>query len=88
MPAIKSSGIIRLLNARLAYILHILNLRLTPLAVLVFIAAGCIVILITSYIFRYSHYDYWHWKGRAATRAFCWCAALMAIKIILRSLIN
>ena len=88
MSAVKSSGIIRILNARLAYILHFLNTHFTPLALLVFIISGTVLILITSYIFRYSHYDYWIWRKRAVSKAFCWCVTLMAIKIILRSLAN
>lgn len=88
LSAVKSSGIIRILNARLAYILHFLNLRFTPLALLVFITAGSVLIFITSYIFRYSHYDYWTWRRRAVSKAFYWCITLMAIKITLRSLAN
>ena len=88
LSAVKSSGIIRILNARLAYILHFLNLRFTPLALLVFITAGSVLIFITSYIFRYSHYDYWTWRRRAVSKAFCWCITLMAIKITLRILAN
>ena len=88
LSAVKSSGIIRILNARLAHILHFLNLHFTPLALLVFITAGSVLILITSYIFRYSRYDYWTWKNRAVSKAFCWCITLMAIKITLRSLTN
>lgn len=88
LSAVKSSGIIRTLNARLAYILHFLNLHFTPLALLVFITAGSVLIFITSYIFRYSHYDYWTWRRRAVSKTFCWCITLMAIKITLRSLAN
>ena len=88
LSAVKSSGIIRILNARLAHILHFLNLHFTPLALLVFIAAGSVLIFITSYVFRYSNYDYWNWRKRAVSKAFCWCITLMAIKITLRSLTN
>lgn len=88
LSAVKSSGIIRILNARLAHILHFLNLHFTPLALLVFIIAGSVLIFITSYIFRYSHYDYWTWRRRAVSKVFCWCITLMAIKITLRSLAN
>lgn len=88
LQAVKSSVIIRLLKARLAHILHFLNLRFTPLALLVFIAAGSVLIFITSYVFRYSNYDYWNWRKRAVSKAFCWCLTLIAIKITLRSLTN
>ena len=88
LSAVKSSGIIRILNARLANILHFLNLRFTPLALLVFITAGSVLIFITSYVFRYSHYDYWNWRNRAVSKVFCWCFTLIAIKITLRSLTN
>ena len=88
LQALKSSGTIRLLNTRLAYILHFLNLHFTPLALLVFITAGSVLIFIMSYVFRYSNYDYWNWRKRAVSKAFCWCLTLMAIKITLRSLTN
>ena len=88
LQAVKSSGIIRILNARLAHILHFLNLHFTPLSLLVFIAAGSVLIFITSYVFRYSHYDYWNWRNRAVSKAFCLCLTLIAIKITLRSLTN
>lgn len=88
LQALKSSGIIRILNARLTNILHFLNLHFTPLALLVFITAGSVLIFITSYVFRYSHYDYWNWRKRAVSKAFCWCITLIAIKITLRSLTN
>ena len=88
LQAVKSSGIIRILNARLAHILHFLNLRFTPLALLVFITAGSVLIFITSYVFRYSNYDYWNWRNRAVSKAFCLCLTLIAIKITLRSLTN
>lgn len=88
LSAVKSSGIIRILNARLAYILHFLNLRFTPLALLLFITAGSVLIFIMSYVFRYSHYDYWNWRNRAVSKVFCWCFTLIAIKITLRSLTN
>lgn len=88
LQAVKSSGIIRILNARLAHILHFLNLRFTPLALLVFITAGSVLIFIMSYVFRYSNYDYWNWRKRAVSKAFCWCITLIAIKITLRSLTN
>lgn len=88
LQAVKSSGITRILNARLAHILHFLNLHFTPLALLVFITAGSVLIIIASYVFRYSHYDYWGWKNRAVSKAFCWCITLIAIKITLRSLTN
>ena len=93
LSAVKSSGIIRILNARLAYILHFLNLHFlnlhfTPLALLLFITAGSALIFIMSYVFRYSHYDYWTWRNRAVSKVFCWCFTLIAIKITLRSLTN
>lgn len=88
LSAVKSSGIIRILNERLAYILHFLNLHFTPLALLLFITAGSVLIFIMSYVFRYSHYDYWNWRNRAVSKVFCWCFTLIAIKITLRSLTN
>lgn len=88
LPVSKTSAVIRFLNARLTYALHFFAVHYTALALLVFMTAGCILIFIASYIFRYNNYDYWHWKEHAASRAVCWCIILIAAKIILRGFTN
>ena len=64
-------------------LLMFMDRHYTPLAVLVLIIAGGIVISVTCYLTRYDYWNWWLWKSRAAMRSACLGMALVALKTIL-----
>lgn len=64
-------------------LLLFLGRHCTPLAVVALTIAGGTVIFITCYLTRYSGWNWWRWKRRAAVRTACLGMALAALKTIL-----
>ncbi len=81
--AVKSSKIFHLINYKLIYIFHYLNKILTPLAILVFIIAGSVLIFITSYLMRFKNPYFWLWKNYAAQKIIFFIVILIIIKFLL-----
>lgn len=71
------------LRRRLFYFLYFLEKHYTPLAILILIICGSVLFFITSYLSRYSKWDYWRWKSRAIKKTLVFTIILVAIKIIL-----
>ena len=86
LPSIWLTSLAHLLDRRLAGFLRFVDVRFTPLAMLVLIIAGSAVIWITAYLFRYSRWDYWHWKTHAVSKTMALCVILICTKVILRSM--
>ena len=72
----------------LKVILYFLSKRYTWLSVLVFGILGFILIWIFCYINRYSHYDWWKWKGRAVRKIILFIFTLTAAKMLLQGVLQ
>ena len=75
----------RFLERKMACLVLFLERRYTPLAVVALIILGTVFFFVTSYLFRYNHWNYWLWKSRAATQSVCFGTILVAIKLVLRA---
>ena len=73
----------RFLERKMAWFVFFLEKRYTPLAVVALIILGTIFFFVTSYLFRYNHWNYWLWKSRAVTQSVCFGTILVAIKLVL-----
>ena len=67
----------------MAFMFVFLNRHYTPLAVVSLFIAAAVFFFVTSYLFRYTHWNYWLWKNRAVTKTIYFGMVLIALKIIL-----
>ena len=75
--------LIQFLDRKTAFVFGFLRKHYTPLAVVVLAITGTIVLFVTSYLFRYNHWNYWLWKSRAVTQALYFCIVLIAMKLLI-----
>ena len=74
---------LRRLEREALFLLGFLKRHYTPLSVLVLAVAGVTLEVAGEFLFRYSHWNYWLWRSRAASKAAAWCALLIALKLLL-----
>lgn len=73
----------RFLERKISFLFVFLDRHYTALSVVVLFIAGGTVIFVTSYLFRYTYWNYWLWKSRAVTKTIYLGVVLVALKIIL-----
>ena len=78
--------LVRLAEREAGAVVAFIKRRYTPLAVLALFLAGGALFFIGGYMFRYSHWNWWLWKSRAASKTLYFGALLIAIKLLLGSL--
>ncbi len=66
--------------------MHLLDMRFTYLAVLLFFLIGTVLIFLIAYLCRYSsRYDYYFWKRNAVFKSLLLGLILVTVKLIVRS---
>lgn len=73
----------RFIERKAFHLIAFLDRFYTPLAVVVLAILGSAVIFITTYLSRYSRWNYWMWRSRALTKAVYFVALLIIIKFTL-----
>ena len=71
------------ITRKMAVFLSFLHKHYTPLAILVLAVSATIFFFVTGYLFRYSHWNYWLWKNRAAAKSIYFGILLIVIKILI-----
>ena len=77
----KGEGIV---TASLRRMMSFLALHYTWVSVIVLGIAGTFIIWLFASLWKYNHYDWWRWKGRAAKRMILFWVILCVAKILLR----
>ncbi|MBQ8680332.1 MAG: hypothetical protein IJ530_11290 [Treponema sp.] len=76
----------RFLERKMAWLVFFLEKHYTPLAVVALIILGTVFFFVTSYLFRYNHWNYWLWKSRALVKTVYFGTILVAIKLVLEAM--
>ncbi|MCF0241821.1 MAG: hypothetical protein HUK25_04240 [Treponema sp.] len=77
------SKVERYVTHRLGYMYHFLQVHYTWLGFVVLILVGGGLIFFTSWLSRYSFFDWWRWKSRAVRRLIIYVITLCVAKLIL-----
>ena len=72
----------RFFERKMAYAFGFLDRHLTPLAIVVLIICAAVYFFSTSYLFRYTNWNYWLWKSRALTKTIYFGMILVVLKIL------
>ncbi len=73
----------RFIESKAFILFFFLDKFYTPLAVVMLAIIGSALIFITTYLSRYSRWNYWMWRRHALTRAIYFVSLLIIIKFIL-----
>ena len=72
----------RFFERKMAFMFYFLDRYLTPLAIIVLIICGALYFFFTSYLFRYTQWNYWLWKKRALAKTIYFGMVLGVLKIL------